>query len=94
MVVKLCTAVWHDNTRLYRHTNHHHAAASLPFEVAPAPLGAIHERDATHDEHHGPAMPAAHSLRRRANTRGRVRGGIFFRVVVVVVVSSVVRSGR
>ena len=32
----------------------------------------------THDEHHGPAMPTAHSLRRRANTRGRVRGGIFF----------------
>ena len=34
-----------------------------------------HERDATHDEHHGPAMPTVHSLRRRANTRGRVRGG-------------------
>ena len=37
-----------------------------------------HERDTTHDEHHGPAMPTAHSLRRRAHTRGRVRGGIFF----------------
>ena len=37
-------------------------------------------RGVTHDEqHHGPAtMPTAHSLRRRANTRGRVRGGIFF----------------
>ena len=37
-----------------------------------------HERDATHDEHHAPAIPTAHSLLRRANTRGRVRGGFFF----------------
>ena len=37
-----------------------------------------HERDVAHDEHHGPAMPTAHSLHRRVNTRGRVRGGIFF----------------
>ena len=36
-----------------------------------------HERDTTHDEHHGPAMPTAHSLHRRANTRGRVRGRTF-----------------
>ena len=76
----------------YRHTNHH-AAASLPFKFLPAPLGARHDTNATHDEHHGPAMPTAHSLRRRANTRGRLRGGFFVRVVVVVV-SSVVRSGR
>ena len=36
----------------------------------------------THDEHHGPVRRSrhahrAHSLRQRANTRGRVRGGIF-----------------
>ena len=63
----------------YRHINHH-AAASLPFKCAPAPLGATrHERDTTHDEDHDPAMPTANSLRRRANTtRGRVRGGTFF----------------
>ena len=32
----------------------------------------------THDEHHGPAIPTAHSPRRRANTHGRVRSGILF----------------
>ena len=48
----------------YRHTNNH-AAASLSFKIVPAPLvvarGTQHERDATHGEDHGPAMPIAHT---------------------------------
>ena len=54
------------------------------------------QRDVTYDEHHGPVMPTAHSLHRRANTRGRVRRGIFFsgrRRRVVVGGAALGRSG-
>ena len=55
-----------------------HCVASVSMCPCASRRDTRHEHDATHDEHHGPAMPTAHSLRRRANTRGRVRGGIFF----------------
>ena len=63
----------------YRHTNHH-AAASLSFKFVPPCASQRgtprHERDATHGEDHGPAMPIAHKAHARDGTRGGVRGGL------------------
>ena len=52
------------------------------------------ERDTTRDEHHSPTMPFAHTTPARGMGRAIAREAVFESRVVVVVSSSVVRSGH
>ena len=77
----------------HRHTNHH-AAASLAFKVAPAPLGVTHDASATRPATSTTAPPCP-SPTRRARWTGRsvaYEAGFASRVVVIAS-SSVVRLG-
>ena len=78
----------------YRHTKHH-AAASLSFKFAPAPLSVAHDTNATRPTARTTAPPCSPHTRCTRGT-GRARAyetGFVFRVVVVAS-SSVVRSGH
>ena len=62
----------------HRHTNHH-AATSLAFKFAPAPLGVTHDTSATRPATSTTAPPCPSPTRRttraRGGTRNRARGG-------------------
>ena len=77
----------------HRHTNHH-AAESLAFKFAPAPLGVTHGASATRRATSTTAPPC-HSPTRRARGAGRAiaREAVFESRVGVVASSSVVRLG-
>ena len=78
----------------HRHTNHH-AAASLAFKFAPAPLGVTHDASATRPATSTTAPPCPSPTRRARGTgRAIAREAVFESRVVVVVSSSVVRSGH
>ena len=78
----------------HRHTNHH-AAASLAFKLAPALLGVTHDASATRPATSTTAPPCPSPTRRARGTgRAIALEAVFESRVVVVVSSSVVRSGH
>ena len=79
----------------HRHTNHH-VAASLAFKFAPAPLSACHTTRARRDPRRAPQPRHFPLPTRRSRGTGRAiaREAVFESRVVVVVSSSVVRSGH
>ena len=75
--------------------NYYHAAALLPFNFVPAPLGATHDMNATRPTTSTTALPCPPPTRYAGGpTRAVACEAEYFFRVIVVVVSSVVRSGR
>ena len=78
----------------HKHINHH-AAASLAFKFAPAPLSVTHDASATRPVTSTTALPCPSPTRRARGTgRAITREAVFESRVVVVVSSSVMRSGH
>ena len=75
--------------------NYYHAAALLPFNFVPAPLGATHDMNATRPTTSTTPPPYPPPTRCSGGpTRAVACEADFFSRVVVVASSSVVRSGR
>ena len=82
------------SARLTYRPTHHHAAASLAFEFASAPLGVTRDASATRPATSTTAPPCPSRTRRARGTgRAIAHEGVFESRVVVVVSSSVVHLG-